>query len=61
MLFNSLQYLGHSKLHLFKKSWTAYRIKLRIYEIVRPLIQKVPLPKDENYDRRLEQEYLSLF
>lgn len=61
MVFNSLQSLGYSKLHLFKKSWTAYRIKLRIYEIVRPLIHKVPLAKDENYDRLLEYEYLSIF
>lgn len=61
MVFNSLQSLGYSRLHLFKKSWTAYRIRLRIYEIVRPLIQKAPLPKDEDHDRLLEQEYLSIF
>lgn len=61
MVFNSLQSVGYSKLHLFKKSWSAYRIKLRIYEIVRPLIQKVPLVKDQNYERLLEYEYLSIF
>ena len=61
MLFNSLQPVGYSKLHLFKKSWTAYRIKLRIYEILRPLIRKVPLAKDANYERTLEQEYQTIF
>lgn len=54
MVFNSLQSIGYSKLHLFKKSWTAYRIKLRIYEIVRPLIHKVPIPKDKNYIKKLQ-------
>jgi hypothetical protein len=42
MLFSAQYQLGYSRIHIFKKSWTARQIRLRIYELLRPLIQKLP-------------------
>ena len=42
MLFTQQYQLGYSRMHIFKKSWTVRQIRLRIYELLRPLIQKLP-------------------
>lgn len=40
-LFSSVQPVGFSRLHLFRKEWTVKKVRLRIYELVRPLIKNV--------------------
>ncbi len=37
-LLSTQQSLGYSRLHIFKKNWTVKMIRLRIFEIIRPLI-----------------------
>ena len=50
--------LGYSRLHVFKKTQTVRDLRLRIYEIVRPLLKySVPLTSRE----QLENEHDSLF
>lgn len=40
-LLSNIQPVGYSRLHLFRKEWTVKKLRMRIYEIVRPLIRGV--------------------
>ena len=33
--------IGYSRLHCFRKDWTVRKLRLRIYEIMRPLVKNV--------------------
>lgn len=54
--------IGYSRLHLFRKEWTVKKLRLKIYEIVRPLLLKA-LDKMNVTSKKmdLEAEYNSLF
>ena len=41
-LFSNIQSVGYSRLHLFRKEWTVKQVKLRVYELMRPLIKNPP-------------------
>ncbi len=60
-----LQSLGYSRLHIFRKSWTAKQLRLRIYEIVRPLMYSMPdigrTRKNIGNAERLQLEYKKIF
>jgi hypothetical protein len=38
-LFSHIQNIGYTRLHLLRKEWTVKRIRLRVYELIRPLIK----------------------
>lgn len=42
MLWTQQHNLGYSRLHIFRRSWTARQLRLRIYELLRPLLQSIP-------------------
>lgn len=53
--------IGYSRLHLFRKEWTVNKLRLKIYEIVRPMIKKT-LPHLKITDNMtIEAEYNTLF
>jgi hypothetical protein len=53
--------LGYSRLHLFRKEWTVKMLRLKIYEIVRPLFQKLLPQLGIKKQIPLEAEYDTLF
>jgi hypothetical protein len=68
MLWSQLHSVGYSRLHIFRRSWTAKQIRLRIYELLRPLIHNIP--KIDKYHKNgkhrtrqeiIEREYAALF
>ena len=42
MVLSQTHSLGYSRLHIFRKSWTTHQIRLRIYELLRPLLANIP-------------------
>lgn len=61
-LFSSVQTIGFSRFHTFKKEWTVKRLRLRIYEILRPLIRGDYLvPQARTSQAELQEEYDSMF
>ena len=59
-LVSSITPVGYSRLHLFRKEWTVKKLRLRIYEILRPLIKSV-IGKKAKELNNIEAEYNSLF
>jgi hypothetical protein len=53
--------IGYSRLHLFRKEWTVRRLRLKIYEIVRPLIKKALPSLGIKAGMDLQTEYNTLF
>lgn len=52
--------IGYSRLHLFRKGWTIGKLRVKIFEIVRPLINNKKLQQvSDALD--VEAEYKSLF
>lgn len=63
-LISSVSTIGYSRLHLFRKEWTVKQIKLRIYELMRPLIKNIPKMKQTpsmTKEDILQREYDSIF
>jgi len=61
-LYSSVTPIGYSRLHLFRKEWTVRKLRLRIYEIMRPLIKtNNKVNKKAKELNNLEAEYDSLF
>mmetsp|Transcript_15208 Transcript_15208/g.25742 ORF Transcript_15208/g.25742 Transcript_15208/m.25742 type:complete len:285 (-) Transcript_15208:369-1223(-) len=42
LVFNSMQLTGYARVHIFKTSWTIRQVRIRIYEILRPMIKQIP-------------------
>jgi hypothetical protein len=66
MLFNQTQLVGYSRLHVFRKAWTIKQVRLRIYELLRPLVLRIPdfsnyHGKELSYDEQLLKEYDHFF
>jgi len=66
MVFSAVQQIGYSRLHIFRKTWTAKQIRLRIYELVRPLILRIPdfshvRGKKQSHSQVLAREYDHFF
>lgn len=59
-LFSHTQNIGYTRLHLFRKDWTVKKIRLRIYELVRPLI-KGAIGNKQLKENDLEKEYDYMF
>ena len=61
-LYSTIHAVGYSRLHLFRKEWTVKKLRLRIYELMRPLIKNVNGQKgDQMREGELEREYDSIF
>jgi len=61
-LFSAIQPIGYSRLHLFRKEWTCRKLRIRIYELVRPLIKSVIQKRGSNVSSSsLDQEYNQMF
>ena len=40
-LYSNIHAVGYSRLHLFRKGWTVKKLRLRIYELMRPMVKNV--------------------
>lgn len=60
-LSSEYKQIGYSRLHLFRKEWTVKMIRMKIYEIVRPLVKKNLTQLGIKADMTLEEEYNSIF
>jgi hypothetical protein len=61
-LYSNIQAVGYSRLHLFRKEWTVKKLRLRIYELMRPLIKNVIGQRGGKVsERELQREYDSIF
>lgn len=53
--------IGYSRLHLFRKEWTVKKLRLKIYEIVRPLFKHLLPQMGISGNMSYEAEYNSIF